>query len=358
MHHGGVETTVVSDAALASLAQGGDLEALAVLLERHRPSLYAAAVGLLGNRADALDVVQDTFVVALLRLADLRDANAVGAWLHAVLRNLCRMRIRQHRELPSGSVELPDAVPGPEEALEQHIMGEWVWHALDNLSADERLTVMLRYFTRCTSYDTIARVTSVPVGTVRSRLNRARRRLADLLMATASGTPMSHADLQAAQRTQWEEFYRLVHHQPVPQTYQELFTPDVDVRDPAGHWRGIEPGQRKSATRSPSGCAPPSSTCWPAASSPSWRSTSPTRRPGLTIARPRRPSCTGSARAVRVSYGSTTRASGQPTRIASRAKPPSRARPEETKAGKGQRLVPDAADPRSTSRQDGSRISG
>jgi sigma-70-like protein len=78
MHHGGVETTVVSDAALASLAQGGDLEALAVLLERHRPSLYAAAVGLLGNRADALDVVQDTFVVALLRLADLRDANAVG----------------------------------------------------------------------------------------------------------------------------------------------------------------------------------------------------------------------------------------------------------------------------------------
>jgi len=240
MHHGGVETTVVSDAALASLAQGGDPEPLAVLLERHRPSLYAAAVGLLGNRADALDVVQDTFVVALLRLADLRDANAVGAWLHAVLRNLCRMRIRQHRELPSGSVELPDAVPGPEEALEQHIMGEWVWHALDNLSADERLTVMLRYFTRCTSYDTIARVTSVPVGTVRSRLNRARRRLADLLMATASGTPMSHADLQAAQRTQWEEFYRLVHHRPGPQTYQELFAPDVDVRDPAGHWRGIE----------------------------------------------------------------------------------------------------------------------
>jgi RNA polymerase sigma factor (sigma-70 family) len=240
MHHCRVETAVVSDAALASLAQGGDVEALAVLLERYRPSLYAAAVGLLGNRADALDAVQDTFVVALLRLADLRDANAARAWLHAVLRNLCRMRIRQHREIPFASVELPAAVPGPEEALEQHIMGEWVWHALESLSTDERLTVMLRHFTRCTSYDTIARVTSVPVGTVRSRLNRARRRLADVLMATASGTPMSHADLQAAKRTQWEEFYRLVHQQPVPQTYQELFAPDVDVRDPAGHWFGIE----------------------------------------------------------------------------------------------------------------------
>jgi len=51
---------------------------------------------------------------------------------------------------------------------------------------------------------------------------------------------MSHADLQAAQRTQWEEFYRLVHHHPLPQTYQELFTPDVDVRDLAGHWCGIK----------------------------------------------------------------------------------------------------------------------
>ena len=240
MHHCCVETTVVSDAALASLAQGGDVEALAVLLERYRPSLYVAAVGLLGNRADALDAVQDTFVVALLRLADLRDANATRAWLHAVLRNLCRMRVRQFREIPFASVEPPAVVPGPEDALEQHVMGEWVWHALDSLSADERLTVMLRHFTRCTSYDTIARVTSVPVGTVRSRLNRARRRLADVLMATASGTPMSHADLQAARRTQWEEFYRLVHQQPVPRTYQELFAPDVDVRDPAGHWYGIQ----------------------------------------------------------------------------------------------------------------------
>jgi hypothetical protein len=237
-------------------------------------------------------------------------------------------------------------------------MGEWVWHALDNLSADERLTVMLRYFTRCTSYDTIARVTSVPVGTVRSRLNRARRRLADLLMATASGTPMSHADLQAAQRTQWEEFYRLVHHQPGPQTYQELFAPDVDVRDPAGHWRGIEAWSAEERDAITLGVR--ASIVGVLASSEftvleidfanpeTWPDHCP----------PPRPSCTGSARGVRVSYGSTIRASGQPTRIGSRAKPPSRARPEETKAGKGQRLVPDATDPRSASRQDGSRISG
>ena len=149
------------------------------------------------------------------------------------------MRIRQRREIPAADVELPDALPGPEEALYEHVMREWVWHALDGLSADERLAVMLRHFTRCTSYAAIARVTAVPGGTVRSRLNRARARLAGALTATVAGTPMSHARLEAAQRRQWDEFYRVVHDRPVSRTYQEFFAPDVDVRDPAGHWRGV-----------------------------------------------------------------------------------------------------------------------
>ena len=229
----------MSDAELGSLARSGDVQALAGLLERCRPSLYAAAIGLLGNRADALDAVQDTFVIALVRLAELRHAGAARAWLHTVLRNVCLMRVRQRREIPSASVELPDVVPGPEEALESHVMREWVWQALDGLSADERLAVVLRHFTRCTSYAAIARVSAVPVGTVRSRLNRARARLAEALMATVADTPLSHASIVAAQRRQWDEFYRIVHDRPVPRTYQELFAPDVDVRDPAGHWHGV-----------------------------------------------------------------------------------------------------------------------
>src|SRR5215472_6134338 len=91
----------------------------------------------------------------------------------------------------------------------------------------------------CTSYAAIARVTAAPVGTVRSRLNRARARLADALMATAAGTPMSHASAAAAQRQQWNQFYRVLHERPIPRTYEQLFAPDVDVRDPAGHWHGI-----------------------------------------------------------------------------------------------------------------------
>src|SRR5262249_11638044 len=68
---------------------------------------------------------------------------------------------------------------------------------------------------------------------------RAGARWADALMATVAGTPMSHASIVAAQRQQWDQFYRVLHEQPTPRTYEGLFAPEVDVRDPAGHWHGI-----------------------------------------------------------------------------------------------------------------------
>ena len=141
---------MVSDGELGSQALSGDVTALAALLERRQPALYATAVGLLGNRADALDAVQDTFVIALLRLGDLRDPGAAGAWLRTVLRNACLARIRQRRETPSDGVDVPYAAPGPEEAFEEHALRDWVWRALDALSPEERLTLLLRHFSRCT----------------------------------------------------------------------------------------------------------------------------------------------------------------------------------------------------------------
>jgi RNA polymerase sigma-70 factor (ECF subfamily) len=235
-----VEPTAVTDAELGTLARAGDVQAVAGLLERHRPALYATAVGLLGNRADAHDAVQDTCVVALTRLGDLREAAAAKRWLHSVLRNVCLMRLRQRREVPSEYVEPPNTAPSPEDLVEQKVAHEWVRRAIDALSADERLTVMLRYFTRCHTYEAIAQVTAVPIGTVRSRLNRARARLADRLMATVAGTSLTHDRIESERRAQWTDFYRTVHQRPVPVTYRELFAPHVDVRDTDGHWVGLE----------------------------------------------------------------------------------------------------------------------
>ena len=233
-------TSPVSDAELAGLARAGEVEALAALLERYRPSLYAAAIGLLRNRDDALDAVQETCVVALARLAMLRDPAAAGGWLHTVLRNTCRMRLRRgYRDRPAGQVVVPALAPGPEEVLDGHAQRDWVWAALGTLSPDDRLTVMLRYFSRCHSYQAIAAVTAVPVGTVRSRLNRARSQLNAALQQMADRTWLSQATLEAARLAQWELFYTELHHAPVPRTYRDTYTAGVEVTDTAGRWSGI-----------------------------------------------------------------------------------------------------------------------
>ncbi len=124
-------------------------------------------------------------MVGLVRLAELRDPAAARRRLHTVLRNVCLMRLRQRREVPCEYVEPPGhgaltgGTAGATCAARVGLAGD------RRAQRDERLTVILRYFTRCASYHAIARVTSVPVGTVRSRLNRARAHLRDGLSAHA-----------------------------------------------------------------------------------------------------------------------------------------------------------------------------
>jgi RNA polymerase sigma factor (sigma-70 family) len=230
-----------SDADLAALACAGEVEALAALLERYRPSLYAAAIRLLRNRHDALDAVQETCVIALVRIGLLRDPEAVGGWLHAVLRNTCLMRLRRGtREMPVPEVAVPKLAPGPEDVLDEQALRDWLWAGLDALRPDDRLAVMLRYFSRCDDYKAIAAISGVPVGTVRSRLNRARSQLSAALLKTATGSALSQASLEAHRRAEWEHFYSQLHQSPVPSTYRDTYAPDVDVRDTVGHWSGID----------------------------------------------------------------------------------------------------------------------
>jgi RNA polymerase sigma-70 factor (ECF subfamily) len=233
----------LDDAGLATLALGGDVEALAGLFERYRPSLYAAAVRILRDRDDALDAVQETFLTALVRLHSLRDPGAVGGWLHAVLRNACLIQLRSGRRDVRGEpppVDLASLAAGPDEVLDRHALRDWLWAALARLGPDERVTVVLRHFTRCDSYAAIAAVTGVPVGTVRSRLARARSQLAASLRGSLASSPLSSAGLERARLAEWEHFYAELHDAPLPRTYWDTYAPDVVVTDHVGAWAGVE----------------------------------------------------------------------------------------------------------------------
>jgi RNA polymerase sigma factor (sigma-70 family) len=178
-----------SDGELARAARAGDVASLGDLLERYRPPLHAAALRLVGH-GNADDAVQETFVIALRRIGELREPEAVGGWLHAVLRNVCLMSVRRQRVLEFGgdgprTEDLPDPAGSAEEVIDGLALRDWVWTALASLPVPLQATAMLRWFGSYPSYAEIAAILGVPVGTVRSRLSEAKRRLAEALLESA-----------------------------------------------------------------------------------------------------------------------------------------------------------------------------
>ena len=180
----------LSDAELVRAAQNGDATSLGLLLERHRAPMYALALRMLGRGPEAQDAVHDVFLVALRRIDQLRDPEAVGGWLRAILHNACMSRLRKSRlelltDEASSYAERRAHEPSAEEAIDRLAMREWVWTALSELPEVLRVTAMLRYFGSYASYEEISAILDVPVGTVRSRLNQVKVKLAEALLETA-----------------------------------------------------------------------------------------------------------------------------------------------------------------------------
>ena len=229
----------VHDAELVRCAQAGDHTCLALVLKRHLAGMHAVALAVLGPGADADDAVQDAMLLAVRRISDVREPAAVGAWLRAVTRNACRMRVRERREAPLTAAVLaiavaPDATP--EEQIERHALRDWVWHGMESLSEPLRLVVMLRYFSEVSSYQQMAAVCGVPVGTIRSRLSEARRRLTGALLAS-EGAPHGDAALLAAgRRAEAEHFLAEAERGRFEAAAREHWSADAEIIGPMPQW--------------------------------------------------------------------------------------------------------------------------
>jgi RNA polymerase sigma-70 factor (ECF subfamily) len=233
------------DGALVAAVRAGEPAALGLLLERHRAAMRAVAVSLLGWGPDAEDAVQDAMLVALRRIGDLRDPAAAGAWLQAVTRNGCRARLRRRADAGPAAHD-PDTVPsttaGPEQAVEEHALREWVWAALESLSEPLQTVVLLRYFTEVRSYDQIAAACEVPVGTVRSRLHEARRRLTGRLLAASSGSGTDVRALTARRRREAEDLLDAAPRGDLRRALADLAHADLRLIGPQGQrGRGHRP---------------------------------------------------------------------------------------------------------------------
>jgi RNA polymerase sigma factor (sigma-70 family) len=228
-----------TDGELVRAARAGDPSCLGVLLERHRAGMRAVAVSLLGFGPLADDAVQDGMLTALRRRHDVRDPEAVGAWLRAIVRNECRMQLRAARPMTPLRSDLPGG-DRAEELLERHALRDWVWHAIGQLSEPLQVVVLLRHFGPTRSYADIAEICGVPVGTVRSRLNEARRRLADAMLAEAERFHDDVGSLARRREDGLREVLRTSVDGGLAETVAELAHPSMTM---AGWWGAVPNGR-------------------------------------------------------------------------------------------------------------------
>ena len=168
-----------------------DIERLVV---EHHQGVYGYAFRLTGRQVDAEDLTQQTFLIAKEKLGQVREMSKVRSWLFAVARS-CFLKSRRKRvPWPATSVQLdldrlPERLP-PREDIDT----ERLQTALDELPAEFRLVLVMFYFEDC-SYKEIAAKLDVPIGTVMSRLSRAKRHLRGRLLEAGfcpDPTPTDH----------------------------------------------------------------------------------------------------------------------------------------------------------------------
>jgi RNA polymerase sigma-70 factor, ECF subfamily len=162
------------DAGLVEAALGGSADAFDQLYRRHRERVARAAYLVVGDAETAQDISQDAFLVAWRDLGKLRSSALFRAWVTGIALNLCR-RPALLRRLREVGMEGETAVV--HEGLEAGIL---VRRAVAGLPHRMRAVVVLRYFGQFSEPE-IAEALEVPVGTVKSRLQRARTRLASAL---------------------------------------------------------------------------------------------------------------------------------------------------------------------------------
>jgi RNA polymerase sigma-70 factor (ECF subfamily) len=156
------------------------------LVTEHHAAMYRYAFRLTGSAVDAEDLVQQAFLLAHQRLAQLREASRAAGWLMAIVRN-CFLKDKR-RTRPAEP--LLDEPLGPdEEEFPEWVDPEQLQLALGQLPDEARAIVVLFFFEDC-SYKEIAESLDVPIGTVMSRLSRAKIRLRQLLTDTPQAKPV------------------------------------------------------------------------------------------------------------------------------------------------------------------------
>jgi RNA polymerase sigma-70 factor (ECF subfamily) len=169
---------------LVQRAQKGDQEAFAALVAEHQRYVYNLALRVIKNEDEALDLAQETFVRAWTALPNFRGQSQFRTWLYRIVTNLCYNRLPNLRrslselgdDVIAGIRETENSFDNPAHGVEIRELRSYLHQAIDHLDENYRLLITLRYQSEL-SYEEIATMLNLPLGTVKTGLFRAKEQL-------------------------------------------------------------------------------------------------------------------------------------------------------------------------------------
>ena len=176
---------------LARAAAAGSDGAFAQLVALHEKRVYALALRMTGNPEDAEDVAQEAFLSAWKGLPNFRGEAGFSTWLYRLTSNAAIDFLRKNRRprseysLDGGIPDLPDPAPSPQDRAESQNLRESVRWGMGELSKAHREILDLREY-QGLNYEEIAQKLEVDLGTVKSRLSRARCALRKILLRSGN----------------------------------------------------------------------------------------------------------------------------------------------------------------------------
>lgn len=221
-------------------AKAGEDVAWRKLYRRYYPGAYALALRICGNTPVAQDAVQDAFMVAYLKLAQLTDPAAFGGWIRKIVMHTCYRALQQNRsttrlDMVSSEMEnyWDDEIT---RKFDQLATQSRLHAALAQLPDVLRSTLLLRYFSSFQAYEEIAAILCVPVGTVRSRLSQAKLKLMEHWQKHSDAGESSFTEAD-----EWNAFYHALYggmheHDGYKDKLLNHFHPHIRIVLSSGNW--------------------------------------------------------------------------------------------------------------------------
>jgi len=184
---------VYNETDLIKKCQRGDLDSFDILVSLYSDKAFSVAFGVMGNPHDANDMTQEAFIKVYKNIDKFNFQSAFNTWLYRIVKNVCIDELRKRKKrvvisidagIESGDgeylLQIPDKSPGVQEILEEAETSIFLAEALAELNENHRSVLVLADI-KSYDYTEIAEMLDIPVGTVKSRISRARIKLAEII---------------------------------------------------------------------------------------------------------------------------------------------------------------------------------